>query len=148
MPASVVLGLLLCEIAVLAGGLWWTFRRAQMPVGVRGSLGLAALVALSQALLMMVVQTGLDWGADSAARVGTHPLNGELAGGTVAVGLLAGCVAAPLALQRYLRLDARWTRTLSRELVAGSIASGFAVITVFGVAFFVFGLAFLLLRGL
>jgi hypothetical protein len=68
--------------------------------------------------------------------------------GTVAVGLLAGCVAAPLALQRYLKLDARWTRTLSRELVAGSIASGFAVLTVFGVAAFVFGLAFLVLRSL
>lgn len=130
MPIGAVLGLLVFELVVLAGGLWWTFRRAQMPVGVAGALGLAAVIALSQALLMAVVQAGLDVGAGRALLGGDDDNAVHL--WSVAAGLLAVWVAAPMALKRYLRLDARWTRALSRELLAGSITSTFATLAAGG----------------
>lgn len=144
MPIGAVLGLLVFELVVLAGGLWWTFRRAQMPVGVAGALGLAAVVALSQALLMAVVQAGLDVGAGRAPLGGGAPVHLL----SVAAGLLAVWVAAPLALKRYLRLDARWTRALSRELLAGSITSTFATLAAGGLLMVLVLLGAMALDGL
>ncbi len=142
MPLSGALALLLTEVAILAGGLAWTFRRAQLPIGWRGAAGLALVVGVSQALLATVVQAGFDVAA------GGEPFAGVIAHrvhwASVAAGAVAVCGAAPLALQRYLRLDARWTRALSRELLAGFIASTFGAIVIAGGAL----LAALVIAGL
>lgn len=122
-------GLLSFELLVLAGGLWWTFRRAQLPVGWLSSLGLALVVGVGQVSLMAVVDAALRFASDLpvlehwSQRV--HPAS-------VFLGAAAVAVAAPLALKRYLNLDARWTRALSRELLAGFVASTFAGIVVMG----------------
>lgn len=133
MPLLGALGLLFAEIVVLSGGLAWTFRRAQLPVGLLGALGLAMVVGVAQAALAIVVQAGIDVASGQApfASVLAHRLL-QVHGASVTVAMLAVCFAAPLALQRFLRLDARWTRALSRELLAGVVASSIGAIAVAG----------------
>lgn len=134
MPVEVALGFLMFEVVVLTGGLVWTFRRAQLPVGVLGALGLAAVIGVAQAALAVVVQLGLDVDAGCAPFVSPDPwMRGpSLRWAAAVVGALAIGVAAPLALQRFLRLNERWTRALSRELLAGFIASTFGAIVIGG----------------
>ncbi len=135
MPVGVALLLLAFEVVVLAGGLVWTFRRAQLPVGVLGALGLAMVVGASQALLAVVVQLGLDLGAGRALFESPQPwVRGPtLHGVSALIAALAVGVAAPLMLQRFLKLNGRWTRALSRELLAGFIASTLGAVVVLGV---------------
>ncbi|MBI1946939.1 MAG: hypothetical protein HYS27_14680 [Deltaproteobacteria bacterium] len=134
MPVRVALLLLALEVVVLAGGLLWTFRRAQLPVGVLGALGLAVVVGTSQVLLAVVVQLGLDLGAGRAPFAADNPwLPGPvLHWPSVSLAALAIGVAAPLALQRFLKLNGRWTRALSRELLTGFIASMFGALVIGG----------------
>jgi hypothetical protein len=121
MPVAALLIALLVEASLLTGGLLWTFRRAEVPVGVLGAAGLAAVVATSQLLLAFVLEAGFD------TMLGLPTLAvfeyGQLGGASVGLATLSGLIGAPLALKRFLRLDARWTRALSRELAAGFIAS-------------------------
>lgn len=146
MPLAGALALLLTEVAILAGGLLWTFRRAQLPIGWLGAAGLALVVGISQVLLAAVVQAGIDVAAGGAPFAGViaHRLH-RVHWASVAIGVVAVCGAAPLALQRFLRLDSRWTRALSRELLAGFIASTFGAIALAGavlvVALIIAGLA-------
>lgn len=129
-PLLAALGLLGFEALVLAGGLWWTFRRAQLPVGLLGSLCLASVVGVAQLALLAVVEV--------AARYSSHigpPLSlwaMRLQPVSVLAAGFAVAVAAPLALKRFLKLDDRWTRALSRELLAGFIASTFAGLALAG----------------
>ncbi len=129
-PTVIALGLLGFELLVLTGGLTWTFRRAQLPVGVLGALGLATVVAVSQAALMAVVEASIRMPAGSSPQ--QLWAADQVHAASVLVGVLAVAVAAPLALKRYLNLDARWTRALSRELLAGFVASLFAGIVLMG----------------
>lgn len=143
MRLALVLALLGVEVFVLAGGLWWTFRRAQLPVGWAGSLGLASVVGASQALLAMVVQVGLDLGGGRAALAGL--LADRMHWASVTTAVAAASIGAPLALNRFLRLDARWTRALTRELIAGVIASTIGTLAVSGLVVMLFGVAWVLL---
>lgn len=131
MAWGAALGFLIFEVAILAGGLWWTFRRAQLPVGVLGAAALSTLVGLSQALLVIVVEVGVDLALERPVSLG---MARGFHGVSLALGALAVFVAAPLALRHYLKLDARWTRALTRELIAGALASGLAALFVVGVA--------------
>lgn len=134
MPVYAALLMLAFEVVVLAGGLVWTFRRAQLPVGALGALGLAAVVGTSQALLAVVVQLGLDLGSGRTPFLSPHPWirDATLHPASAVIAALAICVASPLALRRFLKLDGRWTRALSRELLAGFIASTLGAVVVLG----------------
>lgn len=134
MPVTVALLLLALEVVVLTCGLVWTFRRAQLPVGALGALGLATVVGVAQAALAVVVQLGLDVDAGLAPFVSADPwVRGPtLRWAAALVGALAIGVAAPLALQRFLKLNERWTRALSRELLTGFIASTLGALVIGG----------------
>ena len=143
MPLAVALAILAVQSLVLAGGLWWTFGRAQLPVGWLSALGLAGVVGVSQALLMAVVQAGIDVADERGPLAGLAA--DRIHGASLVIAVVAVCGAGPLALKRYLLLDARWTRALSRELAAGFIASSFGAIFVFGIGLLVIGLGVLVM---
>lgn len=129
-PVHVALLFLAFEVVVLSGGLVWTFRRAQLPVGVLGALGLACVVGVAQLALVAVVELAVHvtFGGHRTSVSGDYLVRAS----SVLIGALAVCAAAPLALKRFLRLDARWTGALSRELLAGFIASAFGALVIMG----------------